>query len=239
VITDACGQPISFVICPWCDDRVSIPVVGKPHVSQDSARRRLCGCKAVRAIAALYVETDGAYADLPGVDPWDIARDARNYAGPDPVVAHPPCSTWCALARLNEVRYGHRVGDDGGCFAHALDCVRKYGGVLEHPAKSLAWSAFGLLRPSARGGWQRALDGSWVCEVSQGAYGHRASKATWLYAVIDAPAPLDWSRPAPKATVSFLTNHGGGDRPRLGKKEARATPRAFRDALIAIARAAK
>lgn len=45
-------------------------------------------------IAALYVETDGAYFGLEGVDPWDEARDARKYAGPWPVVAHPPCQRW-------------------------------------------------------------------------------------------------------------------------------------------------
>ena len=36
-------------------------------------------------IAALYVETNGCYFNLPGVDPWDITRDARTYAGPHPV----------------------------------------------------------------------------------------------------------------------------------------------------------
>jgi len=43
----------------------------------------------MQTIAALYVETDGCYFGLPGIDPWDIVRDARNYAGPHPVVAHP------------------------------------------------------------------------------------------------------------------------------------------------------
>ena len=42
-------------------------------------------------IAALYVETGGAYFGLEGVDPWD---EARRYAGPHPVVAHPPCQRW-------------------------------------------------------------------------------------------------------------------------------------------------
>lgn len=32
-------------------------------------------------IAALYVETGGAYWNLPDVDPWDEARDARRYVG--------------------------------------------------------------------------------------------------------------------------------------------------------------
>lgn len=53
-------------------------------------------------IAALFVQTNGAYFGLPDVDPWDEARDARKYSGPHPVVAHPPCSkrppaliSWC------------------------------------------------------------------------------------------------------------------------------------------------
>jgi hypothetical protein len=41
-------------------------------------------------IAALYVQKNGAYYALDGVDPWDEERDARRYAGPWPAVAHPP-----------------------------------------------------------------------------------------------------------------------------------------------------
>ena len=33
-------------------------------------------------IAALYVETNGSYFNLDGVEPWDQERDARKYAGP-------------------------------------------------------------------------------------------------------------------------------------------------------------
>ncbi len=47
-------------------------------------------------IAALYVATDGCYFGLSGVDTWDQARDARKYAGPYPVVAHPPCQRWAS-----------------------------------------------------------------------------------------------------------------------------------------------
>lgn len=127
-------------------------------------------------IAALFVDPRGAYAGLPDVELWDEARDARKYPGPHPVVAHPPCSRWCQLAYINEKRYGHKVGDDGGCFASALASVRRWGGVLEHPAFTYAWPAFGLPRPPRRG-WQRSIDGGWTCQVSQGAYGHRARKA--------------------------------------------------------------
>lgn len=177
-------------------------------------------------IAALFVQTGGAYFGTAGVDPWDESRDARRYAGPWPVVAHPPCSRWCQLAYINQKRYGHRVGDDGGCFAAALAAVRTWGGVLEHPAFSYAWPAFGLTKPPRGGRWARAADGlGWVCEVSQAAYGHRARKLTWLYYVGATPPPeLDWSRPEPTAQVSFCKNHGNSPLPRLGKRAASATP---------------
>lgn len=189
-------------------------------------------------ISALFVERGGVYWDLPGVDAWDQERDARLYAGPWACVAHPPCDRWCMMAPVNEARYGHRVGDDGGCFASALASVRRYGGVLEHPALTLAWPAFGLPRPSARG-WQRSYCGGWVAHVEQRHYGHRARKATWLYAHgVELPS-LRWGRGAPpEAWIS-------ADRPRselaalgiaqLTKREAKATPIAFRDVLIAMA----
>jgi hypothetical protein len=191
------------------------------------------------SIAALYVYRDGAYADLPGIDLWDEQRDARKYDGPSPVVAHPPCTRWCQLAFIVQKRYGHKVGDDGGCFAHALDSVRRFGGVLEHPARSYAWPAFGLTKPPRRG-WARCLDGGWVCEVSQAAYGHRARKLTWLYYVGEAPPPpLDWSRPEPTAQVSFCANHGDSPLPRISKRAASDTPRDFRDVLLRMARNAR
>ena len=191
-------------------------------------------------VAALFVATGGVYFGLPGVDPWDEARDARLYAGPHPVVAHPPCSRWCQLAYINQKRYGHKVGDDGGCFAAALEAVRKWGGVLEHPACSYAWPAFNLCTPP-RHGWTRTIgDPGWVCEVSQAAYGHRAIKATWLYYVGDAaPPPMRWLWPEPTAQVSFCKNHGNSALPRLSKKAAAATPIAFRDALLELARVAR
>lgn len=160
-------------------------------------------------IAALFVARGGAYSALPGVVPYDgRARDALAYAGPWPVVAHPPCSAWCQLAHVIQARYGHRVGDDGGLFAAALAAVRRWGGVLEHPAESRAWPAHGLPRPR-RGAWAEGA-GGWVTEVSQRAYGHRARKRTWLYAVGARPADLDWSDPEPVATCSYMRNHGGG-----------------------------
>src|SRR5262245_54484334 len=81
-------------------------------------------------IAALYVEKDGPYFGRSDVDPWDEVRDARLYAGPYPVVGHPPCARWCRLAGLVEARWGHKRGEDGGCFERGLASVRKWGGAF-------------------------------------------------------------------------------------------------------------
>lgn len=195
-------------------------------------------------IAALYVDPRGAYANIPGVDLWDEKRDARLYAGPHPVVAHPPCSRWCRLAGLVEARWGHARGDDGGCFAAALAAVRTWGGVLEHPAYSDAWAAFRLPVPDRGGGWQRGLCGGWACHVEQGRYGHVAKKATWLYCFGTDRPRLRWGfdpDARSKALVSWCGNHvGSGEvRPRVGKKAASRTPDEFREVLLSIARSAR
>lgn len=185
-------------------------------------------------IAALFVQSKGAYTGLAEVDPWSEERDARLYPGPHSVVAHPPCNRWCQMAKVNEVRYGHRVGDDGGCFASALDSVLQWGGVLEHPAYTHAWPEFDLLRP-VRGSWQCSPDGYWVTEVSQVAYGHPARKRTWLlYVGTHAPYPLDWSEPEPTAQCGH-DSKSRRNRRVLGKREASATPPAFRDMLLGLA----
>jgi hypothetical protein len=193
------------------------------------------------SVAALFVEAAGSYASLPGVDPWPESRDARLYNGPLPVVAHPPCSRWCRLAGLVEARWGHKRGDDGGCFESALASVRKWGGVLEHPAYSDAFAAYGIPGPKA-GGWQATMCGGWVCHVEQGRYGHPAKKATWLYAHGVTYLPdLKWGA-IPDGESTALVSWCGNKvkrteaRPRVGKKVASATPSSFRDELIAMAR---
>lgn len=149
-------------------------------------------------IAALFVETDGVYFGLPDVDPWDKTRDARLYAGPHPVVAHPPCERWGRYWYGGpSVTTRKKLGDDDGCFAAAIAAVRAFGGVLEHPEASAAWRHFGVIPPLRGGGWSVAGDGyGWTCCVEQGHYGHRARKATWLYASRCALPVLRWGSSA-------------------------------------------
>lgn len=188
-------------------------------------------------IAALFVEPNGCYAGLPDVDPWDEKRDARLYVGPHPVVAHPPCFLWVNLAAVNWKRYQRELpawypgGSDGGCFASALANVRRFGGVLEHPADTHAFAAHNLPRPSGLG-WQRSLGSDeYVCEVWQSAYGHRARKRTWLFYVGAPPAELNWTARPGEAQVGWFDRN----KPTVSKREAIATPVAFRDALIGLA----
>jgi hypothetical protein len=188
-------------------------------------------------VAALFVETDGCYFGLPRIDAWDAPRDAMQYPGPFPVIAHPPCDRWHMLSAVNHKRWGFRINEDGGCFAFALAAVRQWGGVLEHPAESRAFRFHGLPRPN-RNGWQRTLDGDWVTEVDQAAYGHRARKRTWLvYSGATAPAPLKWQVAHGTHQVGICDQRGmERNKPALSKAEALATPVEFRDALIGLAR---
>lgn len=216
-------------------------------------------------IAALYVETGGCYFGLPGVvvvghgeDHADgtttVHLDGRAYSGPWPVIAHPVCKRWGRFWH-GSTRKPHqfRLGDDGGCFEHALETVRRDGGVIEHPCDSKAWEFFGLNKPPRSGGWVEADEfGGWTCCVDQGHYGHFANKLTWLYVCgvdrKDLPE-LIWGkgeqRLHPKALekygytkarrIGMMAMVGGKDKVRIRNR----TPEPFRDLLLALARSAQ
>lgn len=169
-------------------------------------------------VAALFVETNGCYFDLKGVDPWDETRDARTYAGPHPVVAHPPCQRWGRFWHGSTRKpHQYKLGDDNGCFASALESVRKFGGVLEHLADSKAWKHFRLLAPGRHIGWCDSGDGvGQTCYVEQGHYGHFSRKPTWLYAVgCDLPE-LNWSKGAQRLDAKMLEKYGYEKARRIG-----------------------
>ena len=214
----------------------------------------LCAVVEPRMVAALYVEPKGCYVGVPGVDPWDEARDARTYAGPHPVVAHPPCQRWGRFWHGSTRKpHQYKLGDDGGCFAAALAALRKWGGVIEHPADSHAWKAFGLYRPPRNGGWICAdLEPLlWTCCVYQGHYGHPSGKATWLLVggvrARDLPE-LKWGKTEQRLPHWMIERYGYEKAKRIGvvamvggkNKTAirNATPEPFRDLLLSIARQA-
>lgn len=202
-------------------------------------------------IAALFVETDGAYFGLPGVEPWDRRRDAMGYRGPWPVVAHPECQQWGRYARSHPI-LGSKYrtgGEDGGMFGFALSCARVFGGIVEHPAYSRAWESHALTAPPHTGGWIKAdRFGGWTCHVEQGHYGHFSRKKTWLYAKGVQLPDLIWGEAEQRLPAYAVERYGYEKARRIGvmaavggKNKTRirnGTPDRFRDLLIATAETA-
>ena len=213
----------------------------------------------VPRIAALYVDLQGTYSRIPNVELWDPSWDARAYPGPHPIVAHPPCQRWGKLAgmhnaqRARKAKLAGRVhistfGEDGGCFRSAVEAVRAYGGVLEHPEGSGGWALMGIRPPRAKAGWIDAGDGvGWTISVEQGQYGHVARKTTWLYAVGVNLIPLDGRAGKPMEPYPwedaddpiYLQRRKTGKVCGMPSTHAReATPVEFRDVLVCMARSA-
>ena len=212
-----------------------------------------------RTIAALFVEEGGCYYGLDDVEPWGVSRDARKYDGPFPVVAHPPCARWGSLwfGGFDPRTERRQFGDDNGCFKFALEAVRKYGGVIEHPARSGAFGNFGISKPDPKGGWRIAdTHGGFTCRVDQIHYGHKTNKPTILYVCNASLINLIWGEgsagefsltdnPSQKMARHNLPfypgmkkdNPGDKGRPKkLSTKQKMVTPPAFRNLLINIAR---
>jgi hypothetical protein len=232
----------------------------KPHLQPQvlgSYAASLTSVSVLRTVAALYVEPKGCYVGVPGVDPWDEARDARTYAGPHPVVAHPPCQRWGRFWHGSTRKpHQYKLGDDGGCFEAALEAVNRWGGVIEHPEGSHAWHTYCIPGPPRRGGWVYAGNGyghveAYTCCVYQGHYGHMAGKATWLYVAgvknHDLPE-LKWGKTEQRLPEWMIERYGYEKARRIGvvamvggkNKTAirNATPEPFRDLLLSIARQA-
>ena len=166
-------------------------------------------------VAALYVLSDGHYSSMAGVDAWDINRDATRYAGPYPVVAHPPCGPWG--------RYHHKCHQDASTALTAVKQVQRYGGVLEHPADSKLWSAAGLPYPSTLP--LIDIHGGYTLAVKQSRWGHPAPKPTWLYIVRPSVVP-ELPPPVPDP---------GGRIENMSKKKRKLTPLAFAHWLVQLA----
>lgn len=127
-------------------------------------------------VAALFIDPRGPYPKMAGVDAWDESRDAMTYAGPHAIVAHPPCGPWGQLRHLYR-------GNEHRCAPHALDLVRRFGGVLEHPAHSKLWYESVMQEHHGRFGVWTDRFGGYCIAVDQVEFGHVARKPTWLYLV--------------------------------------------------------
>lgn len=183
---------------------------------------------AVPLVAALFVRHDSIYKQLPGVSAYDLERNALTWSGGCPVIAHPPCRSWSRLRAFAKPAPGERW------LAHwSVIQVRRWGGVLEHPAGSLLWNAAKLPAPGtvdAFGGWSMCVDQSW--------WGHRAAKRTLLYIVGCPPAQIPDYSPnfiPPPRVVAWSRSSRSLRRTHIHKHEREHTPVAFAQWLIALA----
>ena len=183
-------------------------------------------------VSVLYVDPRGPYPSLVA-DWWDETRDARNYAGPNPVVAHPPCGPWGTLRTLS--REGHEIRE---LAMYALRDVRRFGGALEHPAKSTLFKLDDMPQfdglPDAYGGQHQHQR-----SVVRIRFGHVALKETGIYYMGGTPGPLPPKR-KPSHWCSGVHTPGARGKPPPGIKicsaeQRRRTPIAFARYLIALA----
>lgn len=157
-------------------------------------------------VAALYVQARSTYRLFPDVELFDLARDATGYRGPWPVICHPPCRSWGKFKAWAKPRPGERE-----LAFLALEQVREYGGVLEHPVGSTLFKEAGI--PASE-----------LWTVNQVDWGHRALKPTHLYLVGCRPPDL---RPSPGVPVTTVE--------RLCRQERERTPVAFAKMLVELA----
>ncbi len=193
----------------------------RPQLAYD----RLLGAVAV---SALFVRKDSIYKEL-GVDCWDMERNALNWAGGNPVIAHPPCRAWGQLSHMANPRPGEKE-----LAFFAIEMIRKYGGVLEHPRASRLWPEY-LPMPGnvdKFGGYSISVDQFW--------WGHKAKKSTLLYIVgcpiRELPA-IQMRFDALQYTVSSKIKKKSGRRilKEIPKSEREATPIDFAKWLIEVA----
>lgn len=179
----------------------------------------------VGCVAVLFARADSNYKALP-VDVWDEARDAREWPGGCPVVAHPPCRAW---GRLRQ--FAKPVDGEKELALFAVEQVRKWGGVLEHPAGSTLWPTVGLPEPG-----QRDEFGGWTLVIHQHWFGHRAEKATRLYIVGCEPSEIpDMPMKLGKATHCIRPTKSYPRLPSVTKAEREHTPPDFAEWLVELA----
>jgi hypothetical protein len=166
-------------------------------------------------IPVLFARSDSVYKTIPGCDVYDIDRNALSCTSVRPGIYHPPCRAWGRLRHFSNPRPGEKE-----LAIWSVDRIRKYGGVLEHPAYSSLWPVAGL--PPAGG-----IDsfGGWTFPIDQHWFGHRAQKATFLYIVGISPAqipdfPIDLSQPP----CVLETRRKNNPRPSISRPEREHTP---------------
>ena len=136
----------------------------------------------VEPVSVLFISGRSIYKHMPGLDCWDSHRDARQFAGRNPVIAHPPCRTWSKYLRHLAKPLDMKAEQELAFFA--LEKVLQNGGVLEQPAGSKFWEAAKLPIPN-----ETTDPFLYTIYVEQSWFGYCTKKPTWL---LIAGVPKAW-----------------------------------------------
>lgn len=185
-------------------------------------------------ITVLFVRSDSVYKNKGwDLNCYDIDRDAKSWPGGTAVVAHPPCRGWGCLRKMS-----HATEAEKELAPWAVQQVRRWGGVLEHPRGSKLWRVMNLPRPGAG----KDEHGGFCLDVDQFWWGHRAQKRTWLYVCGCEPGevpqmPIRLGQ-APRVVMNRHGLRAGdaGYRKEITKRERSATPELFASWLVELAR---
>lgn len=85
-------------------------------------------------VPVLFVHSRSNYKKIPGFDCYDEKRNALNYTGREPVIAHPPCRLWSRLRS-----FSNAPASEKNFAVWSIELVRKFGGIVEHPYDSQLW----------------------------------------------------------------------------------------------------
>jgi hypothetical protein len=112
-------------------------------------------------ISVLCALPNSVYKNIPGLDVWDVQRDAYYFTGSNPVIVHPPCAQWSRMRAFSKPNESEKE-----LAYFCLTKVIRNGGIFEHPMGSSFFKEVGL-RPT-------------LC-LDQFVFGFPARKRTWLY----------------------------------------------------------
>lgn len=122
-------------------------------------------------IPVLFTQKGSNYLADDRFDCWDVKRNALNYSGKAPVIAHPPCRLFGRLKGLTTApQWEKQLG------YYAIGTVRKNGGIVENPAHS---DLFKITGCNLDGGCDEF--GGFLIDVQLNWFGFPVRKRTWLY----------------------------------------------------------
>jgi len=152
-------------------------------------------------ISVLCVMPKSNYYQIPGLDLWDVSRDAYFYFGSNPVITHAPCQQWSRMKG-----FANYNKDEKELAFHCLKYVLRNGGIFEHPHGSSFFKEAGITKN--------------IYSVDQSCYGFPARKRTWL--LFHGIKPLPFALPFALPLVKYVLNNSKTKRfksPEMKKSE--------------------